>query len=230
MTGNHVLTYNVDIVFCIDATMSMDKLLDKIKVQAVNFCTDVRNAMNARAKHVDTLRARVIAFRDYAYDRDKAMMLTDFFDLPAQNAEFASCIESISAEGGGDDPENALEALAYAIRSDWAPVTPNIKQRHIIVMWTDAPPHPLGHSKSSPGYPGDMPADMQELSAWWGDRANPGYMDNNAKRLLLFAPDDPGWNAITACWNNIIHFPSKAGEGLDEFDYQQIIGMIPAAL
>ena len=31
------MTYEVDLVFCIDATMSMDLILDKVKENALNF-------------------------------------------------------------------------------------------------------------------------------------------------------------------------------------------------
>ncbi len=226
MAGNYVLKYNVDIVFCIDATMSMYKILNKVKASAVNFYSDLRNAMEAKGKHVDALRARVVAFRDYVYDKDDAMMVTNFFDLPAQSTAFASCIESISPKGGGDDPEDSLEALAYAIRSDWTPSSTTAKQRQVVVMWTDAAPHPLGFGKSAANYPSGMPGTLSELSAWWGSKEIPGYMDNKSKRLLLYAPDDPTWNAITNGWNNTIYFPSEAGEGLEEFEYQQIIDTI----
>ena len=53
-----------------------------------------------------------------------------------------------------------------------------------------------------------------------------GYMDQSAKRLLLFAPDVPYWSTISDNWDNVIHFPSRAGEGLQEVDYSQIVDTI----
>lgn len=229
MAGNYALKYNVDIAFCIDATMSMYKILDKVKDGVLNFYTDLVRAMEAKGKHVDNLRARVIAFRDYTYDHEDAMMVTDFFSLPQQSQQFAQCIRSIVPKGGGDDPEDALEALAYAIRSDWFQSSSTMK-RQIIVMWTDAAPHPIGYGQPSKDYPAGMPKTLAELSGWWGAKNAPGYMDNRAKRLLLYAPDDPTWNSIIDSWNNSIYFPSKAGEGLQEFEYNQIIDVIAGSI
>ena len=229
MAGNYALKYNVDIVFCIDATMSMYKILDKVKDGVLNFYTDLTNAMEAKGKHVDNLRARVVAFRDYVYDKEDAMMVTNFFELPRQSDQFAACIKSVTPKGGGDDPEDALEALAYAIRSDWYETSSAMK-RQIIVMWTDAAPHPLGYGKAAANYPGGMPSSLAELSGWWGTKEVPGYMDNRAKRLLLYAPEDPTWNTITNSWNNSIYFPSEAGEGLEEFEYKQIIDVIASSI
>ena len=125
MASNYVSKkYNVDIVFCIDATMSMYQILDKVKENTKNFYIDLTDAMAHKGKKVDQLRVRIVMFRDYYYDKEDAMFVTDFFNLPAQSAEFDQCVNSIEPKGGGDDPEDALEALAYAIRSDWTPADP----------------------------------------------------------------------------------------------------------
>ncbi len=230
MGSNFQKNYNVDIVFCIDATMSMYKILDKVKEGVLSFYDDLVKRMEAKDKHVDTLRARVVAFRDYVYDKEDAMMVTNFFELPRQSREFAECIRSIVPKGGGDDPEDALEALAYAIRSDWFE-TPSVFKRQVIVMWTDAGPHPIGYGKSAANYPGGMPASLAELSEWWGSREVPSpYMSNRAKRLLMYCPDEVAWNTITDNWNNVIHLPSKAGEGMQEFEYQEILEVIAASI
>lgn len=43
---------------------------------------------------------------------------------------------------------------------------------------------------------------------------------------LMFAPDAEYWNTISDNWDNTIHFPSEAGNGLSEIDYHQIIDAI----
>ena len=48
----------------------------------------------------------------------------------------------------------------------------------------------------------------------------------SSKRLIVFAPDGPGWTDISGVWENVIHHPSKAGEGLSEVDYGTIIDSI----
>ena len=106
------MSYEVDLVFCIDATMSMDPILDKVKSNALNFYQDFQKEMDEKGKKVSQLRIRIVAFRDYYYDRENAMMVTNFFNLPEQADEFERCIKSIVPSGGGDDPEDGLEALA----------------------------------------------------------------------------------------------------------------------
>lgn len=224
MGSNYKITYNVDMVFCIDATGSMGGIIDMVKKNALNFYNDVMTAMARKSKAIDKLRVRVVAFRDYVYDGEDAMLVTDFFNLPEQSSDFERCVMSIEADGGGDDPEDGLEALGYAIKSNWN--TEGIKKRQVIVVWTDASTHELGFGKSAPNYPSKMAKTFSELTAWWGDRQNRGFIDQNAKRLLLFAPNEPAWSTISDTWDNVIHFPSVAGEGLGEFDYSQIIDSI----
>lgn len=223
--GSNYLNYNVDIVFVIDATMSMYKILDKVKANALNFYQDLTNTMKDKGKRVDMLRARIIAFRDYIYDKDGAMMDTDFFELPKHSEEFAACIKSIIPEGGGDEPEDALEALAYAIRSDWNNDAAS-EGRHVIVLWTDASPHDLGYGKKAASYPKGMPKDINELSEWWGAPGIPGYMNEHRKRLLMYAPECQTWNLISDSWDNNLFYPSEAGDGLEEHDYEAILHAI----
>ena len=218
------MSYEVDLVFCIDATMSMEPILDMVKKNALNFYQDFHTAMSAKDKKVSQLRIRVVAFRDYYYDREKAMMVTNFFNLPDMAEDFEACVKSIMPDGGGDDPEDGLEALAYAMKSEWS--TGATKKRHVIVVWSDDGTHDLGFGKIVPNYPKGMPKDFNELTEWWGTKKNPGFMDENAKRLLIFAPDKPGWSTIRDNWNNVIHVETEAGEGLQECEYSEILDVI----
>jgi len=168
------MDYTVDMVFCIDATGSMEdftgkqtKIINMVKQNAINFYGDFNNIMAEKGKKVRQLRVRIVAFRDYIADGEYAMMVTDFFQLPQQAAEFEACIHSIHADGGGDVPEDGLEALAYAIKSKWT--TEGAKKRQVIVVWTDADTHALGFGSGSKFYPKGMPNDLGELSDWWDD-------------------------------------------------------------
>ena len=95
-------------VFCIDCTGSMDNIIDMVKNNALNFYNDVTETMEKKNKHITQLRVRVVAFRDYLADGDRAMLVTDFFKLPEQAVDFETCVRSLKAEGGGDDPEDGL--------------------------------------------------------------------------------------------------------------------------
>ena len=230
MQADMIMKYNVDMVFCIDATGSMKKVIDMVKDNALNFYRDVVESMeNApdqmQKKSINTMRIRVVIYRDYKADHDMAMMTTRFFKLPEEEEQFRDAINSVQAHGGGDEPEDGLEALAYAIRSDWN--KEGIKKRNIIVVWTDASTHPIGYGSSDPAYPGGMPRSFSELTEWWGDeQMESPFINDNAKRLILFAPERPAWTDIVDSWNNVIHYPSVAGEGMEEFTYREIIDAI----
>ena len=224
MGSNFKATYHVDLVFVIDATGSMTDLIDLVKTNALNFYPDLMRVMEEKKKVIDSLRIKVVAFRDYIEDREDAMLRTNFFTLPEDDMVFRDTVNSIEAFGGGDEPEDGLEALAFAIRSKWS--DGGVKRRQIIVVWSDASTHPLGYAKDAPNYPKSMASSFDELTKWWGDRRDGGYMEDNAKRLIMYTPDVPGWSDITKTWNNVIHFMSEAGRGLEEADYHQIINAI----
>lgn len=225
MGSNYKLSYGVDLVFCIDATQSMDHILDTVKDNALNFYQDFKRVMDAKNKPVAQLRVKIIAFRDYLADGDQAMMMTDFFQLPNQAESFRDAVNSIVADGGGDDPEDGLEAVAFAIKkSDWSKEA--TRNRHVIVVWSDDAAHPLGFCSKSSYYPKGMAKDFDELSAWWGSKYAPGIMDEYSKRMILFTPDAPGWREIRDNWNKVIHYESDAGDGLRDCDYDAILSAI----
>ena len=224
MAGNYKVTYNVDIVFCIDATGSMDNVINIVKENALHFYDDVTAAMRENNKEISSLRIKIIAFRDYLADGDDAMLNTDFFELPRDSEAFSETVKSIEAFGGGDEPEDGLEALAFAMRSKWN--TEGTRRRQVIVVWSDAATHPLGFGAAADNYPSKMAKDFSELTAWWGDKQNQPYMNYSAKRLVLYTPNQPGWSTIVENWDGVIHYPSEAGAGLKEADYQQILNTI----
>ncbi len=223
--NNASTNYTVDIVLCIDATGSMENLvgsqkriINMVKENALRFYDDMLRKMEAKHKPMAQLRVRVICFRDYLADGNEAMKATDFFLLPQQSKEFEDCINGIHADGGGDIPEDGLEALAYAIRSKWT--THGAKKRQVIVVWTDAGTHELGYGKSAPNYPKGMPENLSALEDWWD------AMDEYAKRLIIYAPDSNYWNYISENWEKVFHIPSAAGDGMSEHDYDEILDLI----
>jgi len=217
------LTYHVDMVFCIDATGSMRHVIDFVKQNALNLYNDIAAEMDKKHKVVDQMRVRVIAFRDYVADGEDAMLSSDFFVLPEQAQLFYECVNGIQVKGGGDIPEDGLEALVYAIRSDGTRA--GVKSRHTIVVWSDAPTHVLGYSRMAPWYPEGMAKDFEELSLWWEDEQLGGGMDESAKRLLLFAPDAPAWSRISNEWGQVIHVQTVR-EGLEEVEYRQVLDAV----
>lgn len=217
-----VLEYAVDIVLCIDATLSMKATLDNVRHGAMTFHTRLAEAMVASGRGISSLRLKVVAFRDFGDDPSDALSVSRFFTIPDETAQFEAVVRGLTAEGGGDVPESGLEALAAALDSPWE--TGLDRRRHVIVVFTDAPAHPLG---SVPGFP----ASLDELFAQWGHAQSRGaLMENSAKRLLIFAPEEYPWTDIADDWNNTLFFPSEAGEGLEEWELDVIIATIANSL
>ncbi|MEC3975720.1 vWA domain-containing protein [Amycolatopsis sp. H20-H5] len=225
------LKYAVDIVLCIDATGSMRHTLDDVKASALSFHQKLIAEMDAKGKSISQLRLKVIAFRDFGDRADDAIAETAFLSLPEQSGEFAEFVRRLEPTGGGDIPESGLEALALAVQADWERGLD--KRRHVIVLFTDAPAHPLGspRQRSVPTYPPSVPESMDVLFEQWGhSRSQSAVMDNSAKRLLLFAPEISPWPEIADDWNNTLFFPSNAGDGLEEWEMGEIINTIANSL
>jgi hypothetical protein len=221
------ITYAVDLVLCIDETGSMGPIIEDVKKHALSFSDDLRKVLDEKGKEIATLRVRVIGFRDFYFDGNNSVEQSDFFTLPDENAKFEAFVTGLRADGGGDEPETGLEALAMAIQSPWE--KSGTKNRQLIVVWTDASAHPLEKDAGSKpaGYPNGMPKDLDELTDWWDGQL---YMDFSAKRLIIFAPDGSGWSEIGNNWDNTIHLASKAGGGLSDVEYSTILDSIAGSV
>ena len=97
MTDFMTMKYNVDMVFCIDATGSMSPVLETVKQNALNFYDDVTKVMNEKQKSIDRLRIRVIAFRDYLADGDRAMFATNYPSTAGKGLEEYTYREIVDA-------------------------------------------------------------------------------------------------------------------------------------
>ena len=216
------LRYAVDIAFCIDVSGSMSPILDQVKTNALRFYDDVQKNLTAKDKNVDELRVRVIAFRDLKVDGAAALAESPFFKLPDEQDGFSEFVNALVPEGGGDTPESGLETVALAIQSPWT--TSGDRRRQVIVVWTDAPAQPLDAAGAPAPYTDQIPKDFSALTDLWEN--DQGTMGSSSKRLILFAPDAPGWSEISGVWENVVHHPSQAGGGLSDVDYGTIIDSI----
>jgi hypothetical protein len=222
MAAPRGLSYAVDIVFCIDVSGSMTPILDSVKAHALGFYDDVQTNLTAKGKNVTQLRVRVVAFRDLVADGDAGLEESPFFELPAERSGFSEFVNGLIAQGGGDIPESGLEAVSLSVNSPWTTI--GDRRRQVIVVWTDQPAHPLDPSVVPADLSSRIPADFSALTDVWEDEQ--GVMGSSSKRLILFAPDGPGWSDISSVWENVVHHPSQAGGGLSEVDYGTIVDSI----
>jgi len=217
----------VDLVLCIDSTASMRSIIDRVKANAIKLYDDLMKALEEHDRNVSSVRVRVIPFRDTRSDGAGGLEASDFFVLPQAHDEFASYVNGIAATGGGDAPESGLAALAVAMHSDWT--SEEARQRHIVVLWTDAPAHSLeeGGGTVPSQFSSQVPANFDGLTDLWEGSQDAGTkLKPNARRLVLYAPDSEIWNTISDAWENTVHYQSRAGDGLADVDYGAIISAI----
>lgn len=213
------ISYHVDITMCIDATGSMQPVIDMVKNNALNFDERLKSALADKEKNVDKLRMRLIFFRDIYHDGlEESLMGTDFVELPDEKETFRDWLEGVQATGGGDAPETSLEALSVAMNSEWT--REGDKRRHLIVMFTDDAAHPLEKSEAFSGeYPEGMPKNFSEFVEMWEGQT----MDDTAKRMLIFAPNKDPWPTIAETCDEVFMIESQAGKGLVDKHWDEIL-------
>lgn len=218
----------VDLVFCIDGTGSMQNALDAVKDRALTMYKDIIDGLATKARMVDKIRIKVIVFRDLYVDAN-AYEESEFFVLTGEEGDdavaFRDYVSGIRAMGGGDEPEHALETLHRTFNVEFTPCGQGTKARHIIVMMTDASAHRLVSDpeellpEERAVYPADMPRDLPGMQEKWEQ------LDRSARRLIIFAPNAYPWNVL-GTWNEAHHTPSKAGAGISEALFEEVLAAI----
>ena len=197
---------SVDIILCIDLSKSMFPCINTIKHITHTFWPQLKERLERASKRVDKVRVKVLGFRDFEADGDQALVESKFFevsdDVLGEDKEFEDFVKGLYPDGGGDEPENALEALALALKSDW---TKEGLKRHIVVMFTDASAHKLEDADTSnPYYPADMPSTFDELGELWHEHMQ------KVKRMIIFAPEAYPWPLLHSEWEQVVYKPSAA--------------------
>jgi hypothetical protein len=114
--------------------------------------------------------------------------------------------------------KNALETLAIAIKSPWT-VGEQLR-RHNIVIWTDGSSHKLEkRADSDVEETDDLPRNIDELTDLWDGQ----WIGQTAKRLVIFAPEAYPWSDLLAHWDQVWLLPTRAGGGMKEHEYDEIL-------
>ncbi|MCC6510949.1 MAG: VWA domain-containing protein [Pirellulaceae bacterium] len=130
------LRTQADIVFCIDATGSMQPCLEGV----LSGLDGLVNGLS-KAGHVDA-RYRLIAYRDY--HSPDCRIPWNIYDFSSA-AEFSQQLRRVKAEGGGDDPESTLDAMFLALNSPWR----TQRTHKTVVVLTDDDTHRQLHPQTS---------------------------------------------------------------------------------
>jgi Mg-chelatase subunit ChlD len=129
----------VDIVFVLDVTESMQPYIDAVKQNMINFAQDL--AQNHR-----DYRLGLVTFEDYVVSAYPDCNCAYSKTMTADVQKFTDWVGTLHAGGGGDIPEDQLDALAYASTLPFRP-----EAQGIIILITDAPPHVAGDGPDRTG-------------------------------------------------------------------------------
>ena len=246
MEGFQTTGYVVDIVLCIDGTMSMAPIINKIKLDAKNFYMMYANAMQSydppKPIRENGMRVKVIVFRDFKDDGDQALVESPFYNLqdPSELNAFNAYVDAITPSGGGDYPENALEAIAVAMKSQWAMNGNPRYRRQAILVFTDNCALQFNHPEriSNPCYPRSIPKNAEEFIELWGSENNemaPYYAPLNG-RLIIFAPESTQsadtlsdvvqWRPLADSLDRVWFVPMIEGGGCAEQDLNNAMDIL----
>ncbi len=202
--------FRMDLVICLDTTGAMGASVDALKRDIGSLHQMLLQRMAHRGAALSGLRVRVIAFKDYRYDADP-MIESRFCSLPEEGAALEAFLGGLECGGGGDLPENALEALALAIGSDWE--AEGLRRRQVVLMLSDGAAHPLGECADAPAYPGGLPKTAEELRELWenGAPSSAGTFRPRMARLVAFVPPEEPWIGMTEWRGASLCFESAPG-------------------
>jgi hypothetical protein len=119
----------VDVVFVLDVTESMQPYIDAVKQNIINFANEL--ASNNR-----DYRLGLVTFEDYVVSAAPDCNCEYRNQLTSNVNQFIGWVGSLHAGGGGDIPEDQLDALDYASKLPFRP-----QAQGIVIIVTDAPPH-----------------------------------------------------------------------------------------
>ncbi|KAG2050088.1 hypothetical protein BDR06DRAFT_1011548 [Suillus hirtellus] len=147
----HGTRASLDIMFLQDATETQQPYIDAARNGIAQIC----NTLLSGGKFAQQdLRFGLIAFRDHP-PQEQSFILQEY-SFTSDVESFASNLASVTAEGGGDDPDCQSDALDAANRADWRDGATKV-----VVMITDSPPHGIG--EDGDGFPEGSPLQIDPL-------------------------------------------------------------------
>lgn len=213
----------IDIVMCIDATSSMGPCIDNVRANAKTLYSQFVDKMKTEYNSVvEELRLQIVTFRDLECDVN-AIVKSEWFELPTDNARFQRCLDAISARGGGDYKESGLEAFFTAMNTDWS--AKGQDDRQVIVLFTDADAIDFDEKKNRTGYETMCNADLF-YSTWLCMRGNLNKMTERGKRGVFFAPADTVYSNLVKTMNRTIHYAVVPQNGMADVKFDDIIKML----
>jgi len=169
----------VDIVFILDITESMQPYIDAVKQNVITFAQDL--ASNNR-----DYRLGVVTFEDYVVSKEPDCGCPYRNKMTGDVHEFISWVGGLHAGGGGDIPEDQLDALAYASTFPFRP-----EAQGILILITDAPNHTAGdgsaHTQHDQAFWDHHPDKSADVTSLTGDQVA-AMLKKNGLTLYAVVP------------------------------------------
>jgi FHA domain-containing protein/von Willebrand factor type A domain-containing protein len=168
----------VDIVFVLDVTESMQPYIDAVKQNIIQFAQDL--AANNR-----DYRLGLVTFEDYVISQYPDCNCEYRNTMTSDVQKFTGWVGTLHAGGGGDIPEDQLDALAYAASFPFRP-----EAQGIVILVTDAPSHKAGDGPDREGdaaYQQHHPDPNADVTEQTGDKVA-AIMQKNGITLYAVAP------------------------------------------
>lgn len=118
----------VDVVFALDVTGSMDQEIEGVKTGIGEFVSQLNS------RDLDS-RVGLVAFGDRLNDEEPQILSFGTEPFTADTREFSRQVGAINRVHGGDDPESSMDALVLAARQPFRP-----QATKVILLITDALP------------------------------------------------------------------------------------------
>ncbi len=222
-TGSDCLGWDIDLCLVVDGRRAMAPCMEAVKETILRIPGRFMETARSSRPGLGSLRARLLVFRDFACDGEKALEDTGFYTLtmdPEGEGAFREAVRKIRAESRAGRPGSGLEALALAMGSDWA--IPAMNCRHVIFLFTNGPAMPLGNSfsKASPFYPPDLPVSLARMWQGWESAACADW-----SRLFLFAPPVSPWTELRD-WDRTLLLQPAAETWPGETDLDALFGRV----
>ena len=211
--------YVIDIVFCVDTTSSMEPQINAIKENILKLPNQFFESMDEEGKTLQQLRIKVISFKDAKND-PVPLKESKFFIMPDELPQLEAFLKRLYLSKAKSGNANALEAIALALKSDWAPAGALL--RHEIILFSNNAAYKLGECSNNEFMPGGMAKDLDELHSWWEGISLDSAYRAKGGRLLCFVPNKYPWIDIQT-WDRYWPVFRKEDEALERFDMDVMI-------
>jgi hypothetical protein len=191
--------YGLDICFCVEASPVLSPDVSRIWAELIDLPFALTHEMLLKSKAVTEIRVCVPA----ASTKNGEVV---WHDVPSDMGSLTAAVARATAVGTPEAHPTILDQLDSAFNGDWQS-THGIR-RQIIFVW----------SASDPRLSENTFARMR-------DRWETAF-DQSAKRLVLFAPNNPTWNMFSDSLDACVHHAALAGRDLSDDDRKVILRLI----